>query len=184
MHHINFNIGKNILRIRKGRNLSLDKVAEMTGVSKAMLGQIERDESNPTVTTLWKIATGLRVSFSSLIKEETPSVTVVSADHTNLISEDEGNYRVHPLFPFDPKKQFEVFSIVLEPEHSHESEAHHTGVEEYIMVSEGALEVIIDHETYVVTKGSAIHFQADRPHIYRNSSKFPVTYIMIIHYPE
>ncbi|WP_027415158.1 helix-turn-helix domain-containing protein [Aneurinibacillus terranovensis] len=184
MHRINLNIGKNLNRIRKERNLSLDKVAEITGVSKAMLGQIERGESNPTVTTLWKIANGLHVSFSSLIEEEAPSITVISADNIAPILENDGKYRVYPFFPFEPKKQFEIFSIVLEPGCSHESEAHHAGVEEYIMVCEGTLEVLIEYETYVVKQDSAIHFQAGRPHIYRNSNTDTVKCFLVIHYPN
>ena len=56
----NFNIvfAKNLKRIREDRKLSLDKVADLTGVSKSMLGQIERGDSNPTITTVWKIANG------------------------------------------------------------------------------------------------------------------------------
>lgn len=48
-------IGKNLQEIRKSRGLSLDQVSEMSGVSKGMLGQIERGESNPTISVLWKI---------------------------------------------------------------------------------------------------------------------------------
>ena len=54
-----FNIGKHLKNIRQNRELSLDEAAEMTGVSKPMLGQVERGQSSPTITTLWKIATGL-----------------------------------------------------------------------------------------------------------------------------
>ncbi len=65
MENLTLVIGNKLKNIRNSRNLSLDDVAELTGVSKAMLGQIERGKSNPTVSTLWKISTGLRVSFSS-----------------------------------------------------------------------------------------------------------------------
>lgn len=182
MNKISLHIGKNISRIRKERDLSLDKVAELTGVSKAMLGQIERGESNPTVTTLWKIANGLRVSFSSLMKEEAVNVTVVSTENVQPVIDPEGRYLVYSLFPFTPQKQFEIFFVVLEPEHTQESEPHHPGVEEYIMVSEGTLEVMIDGDVYKIEKGHAIHFQADTPHAYRNSFTHPVTYFVMILY--
>ena len=61
-------IAANLKRIRKEKKLSLDNAAEMTGVSKSMLGQIERGESSPTVATLWKIATGLHISFTALLE--------------------------------------------------------------------------------------------------------------------
>ena len=67
MKNLNLIIGNKLKDIRNKRNLSLDEVAKLTGVSKAMLGQIERGQSNPTVSTLWKIATGLKVSFSLFI---------------------------------------------------------------------------------------------------------------------
>ncbi len=57
----NLNIGKQLKKIRQGRELSLDEAAVLTEVSKPMLGQIERGQSSPTITTLWKIATGLKV---------------------------------------------------------------------------------------------------------------------------
>ena len=64
-------------QLRQQRGWSLSRLAEATGVSKAMLGQIERNESSPTVATLWKIATGLNVPFSTFIsppQSSTPSV--------------------------------------------------------------------------------------------------------------
>ena len=54
--------------LRTGRAWSLDRAAQETGVSKAMLGQIERGESSPTIATLWKIASGFNTSLSSLIE--------------------------------------------------------------------------------------------------------------------
>ena len=61
-------IAKNFATLRKQRGLSLEKVSELTRVSKAMLSQIEKAKSNPSVSTLWKIANGLNVSFSTFMK--------------------------------------------------------------------------------------------------------------------
>lgn len=68
------NIGKHLKNIRQNRELSLDEAAEMTGVSKPMLGQIERGQSSPTITTLWKIATGLKVPLSSFCRRKRQSI--------------------------------------------------------------------------------------------------------------
>src|SRR6476659_6616138 len=65
------NIARTLKALRQERGWSLDKTAEETGVSKAMLGQIEREESSPTIATLWKIASGFNVSFSSFIEDTT-----------------------------------------------------------------------------------------------------------------
>ena len=58
-------VGRELKSIRQSRGLTLDELAEMTGVSKPMLGQIERGQSSPTINTLWKIATGLKAPLSS-----------------------------------------------------------------------------------------------------------------------
>ncbi len=65
MEPMNLRIGEKLKSIRMARALSLDDAAALTGVSKPMLGQIERGQSVPTVTTLWKIATGLKTPLSA-----------------------------------------------------------------------------------------------------------------------
>lgn len=68
------NIGKHLKNIRQNRELSLDEAAEMTSVSKPMLGQIERGQSSPTITTLWKIATGLKVLCHHFCRRKRKSI--------------------------------------------------------------------------------------------------------------
>lgn len=88
MKQIEDYISKNLQTIRKERGLSLDKTAKITEVSKAMLAQIERGDSVPTVTTLWKIANGLKVSFSSLISQQTNPIRVIKKQDRHLITEE------------------------------------------------------------------------------------------------
>ena len=79
MGQIEMNIASNLKKIRKSRNMSLDMMAEETGVSKSMLGQIERGESNPTVSTIGKIVEGIKIAFDDLlyIPEEPDRKSVV-----------------------------------------------------------------------------------------------------------
>ena len=67
--NLNNIIGENLKRLRTERNLSLSKLSEICGVSKVMLGQIERGESNPTINTIWKIANGFKLPYTVLIDE-------------------------------------------------------------------------------------------------------------------
>ena len=78
MEDISQVIAKNLKEIREQRRLSLDRVAELTGVSKSMLGQIERGESNPTIQTVWKMANGLKVSLTALIDATAPCLLYTS----------------------------------------------------------------------------------------------------------
>jgi len=179
-----FAIGKNLNSVRKKRRLSLDKVAELTSVSKAMLGQIERGESTPTVNVLWKIATGLKVSFTSLLAngEEDKETLLIHRSEINPIIEENGQMRIYPQFIFDSNRGFEAFIIELEPGCSHRSPPHDEGVEEYISLIEGVVEIVIGEDIYVLNKGDAIRYLANKEHIYRNISDQRTSFHHLIYY--
>lgn len=183
MDHIPIKVGKNLKSIRKSRDLSLDKLAELTGVSKAMLAQVERGDSNPTISLLWKIANGLRISVTTLIAEETPEVTLIRFADLEPITEDEGGYKAYPLFPFDAKTHFEVYTVTVDPGCSQQSEPHQEGVEEFVIVTHGALDLHIGDEVYAVEQGDAVRFNADQGHIYVNRTDRPAWLQVIIRYP-
>lgn len=177
-------IGRNLQEIRKSRGLSLDAVAELCGVSKGMLGQIERGESNPTISVLWKIVNGLRISFATLMEEPTSSVTVVRLEDTTPLIAEEGAYRAFPIFPFEQDKGFEVYSVIIEPGCSYTSEPHYEGVEEFIIVMEGTLSFELAGEQYKLEPNLAMRFSADQQHIYTNETDYPIRYFSLIHYPS
>lgn len=182
MHNINIAIGNNLNKCRKGKGLSLDKTAELTGVSKGMLGQIERGETNPSVSTLWKIANGLHVSFTALLEVEPVESVIIKKEDIRPLTEDDDKYKAFPVFPFDFNTRFETFLIDLEAGCIHQSEAHERGVEEYIHVSKGEFELGIAGGRYRLSEGDSIKFLADKAHEYRNPSNAPVTLYIIIHY--
>ena len=99
MNQLDKNIAVNLKRIRKSKNMSLDMLAEKTGVSKSMLGQIERGESNPTVATIAKIVDGIRVPFEELIYPKTDSVVIIDNDKLPVYKAQEGAYQVRSIFP-------------------------------------------------------------------------------------
>lgn len=183
MENIQKNIGDNLRTIRKNRGASLDQIAELTGVSKAMLGQIERGDSNPTVSTLWKIARGLQISFSSLIQEEDSNITVVKLESITPVTESNGDYRVYSIFPFDPRKKFEIFTVEVEPGCTHISEKHNEGLEEHITVMSGELELNIGEEHFVLSTGDSIRFLANKIHSYKNYGTELTSFQLVMHYP-
>lgn len=184
MEPIHKKVGRNLQAIRKSRGLSLDNVAELTGVSKAMLGQIERGDSNPTISVLWRIVSGLGISFTTLIEEAETDVTVVSPDEVEPFHEAEGAYRVYPLFSYNLRTKFESYMVIMDPGCDYRSEAHNDGVEEYIFVHEGELELWREDESYTIPAGSSVHFTANRPHRYRNSGKGTTKFYTIIFYAD
>lgn len=177
-------IGERLKEIRMNRNLTLDDTAKITNVSKPMLGQIERGQSIPTITTLWKIATGLKVPLSSFLEQQQSEYTVVDIAQEATFSEDGGRMRAYPLFSYDPIRNVEVFYIEFGIGCNHTSEKHNNGVEEYILVQTGTLQLVLNRREIIVQSKQAIRFKADIPHSYNNPFSEQCTVYNIIFYPQ
>ncbi|MDT8716846.1 helix-turn-helix domain-containing protein [Clostridium sp. 19966] len=184
MKDLSIIIGNRLKEIRSGRQLSLDETAKLTGVSKGMLNQIERGQSNPTVSTLWKIATGLKVSFSLFMDEQQEELKVITQNDIEPIIEEENKMKLYPIFPFDANRGFEILTIELEIGCKHISTPHNEGVEEYIIVTEGEMEVSIGNKKYGLKKGNSIKFMANIPHEYRNAGNERAVFQNIIFYTK
>lgn len=184
MEEIHLILAKNLKAYRERKKLSLEKVSEITGVSKTMIGQIERGESSPTITTIWKIANGLKISFTSLIHQSQPDTKVILKKEVQVLTEDNGKYRVYPYFPFQDESRFEVYSVEIEPGGFLSSDSHGEGTEEYITVFDGELRIQVNTIEYLIRNGDSIRFKADRPHAYQNTGETLTRLSMTIYYPE
>lgn len=184
MEDINAVLAENLRRMRENRRLSLDAVARLTGVSKSMLGQIERGEVNPTVSTMWKIAGGLKVNFTALFQREQERAEELDIGSITPLLEDEGRYRDYPLFTTGDGRPFEILYIEIDPGSGLEAEPHPEGTQEFITVHSGAVEVYVDGETHCAAHNRALRFTADRPHGYKNPSNDVCRMTMVIFYPE
>lgn len=168
MNQLDKNIAVNLKRIRKSKKMSLDMMAEKTGVSKSMLGQIERGESNPTVATIAKIVDGIRVPFEELIYPKTESVVIIDNEKLPVYKSQEGAYQVRSVFPYDRHRNFEVYETQIEPGEGCESFVRDDGSCEYIMVVQGVLTLETDEGTYEVASNHAIKLDASNCHGYYN----------------
>ncbi|WP_282092300.1 helix-turn-helix domain-containing protein [Epibacterium ulvae] len=156
-------ISENLRQIRADAGLSLSKAAEITDVSKAMLGQIERGESSPTIATLWKIAKGFQQPLTALLQDRLSNIVPQTVEFP-------GSIAVQIVFPFDPSLGAETFRISLLPGQSHQSSPHTHGVTEEVYVLEGPMEVLRDEEWVLLQQGQGLRFRADQPHGYRAGS--------------
>lgn len=181
---MNLKIGEKLKSIRNTRSLSLDDVASLTGVSKPMLGQIERGQSIPTVTTLWKIATGLKTPLSFFLEGQQAEYTVAEPNKSDMILGDSGRMRAYPLFCYDPVRSVETFYIEFDPGCRHSSDKHNDGVEEHIFVLRGTLRLVLGDKTVDVGERQAVRFRADMPHVYQNLSESGCEVYNTIFYPN
>jgi transcriptional regulator with XRE-family HTH domain len=162
-------IGKNIHQLRKKIDLSLDELAKMCGVSKAMLSQIEQGKVNPTIGILWKIARGLGVDFNSLLgsQENERLFTITKADSAPVIKNQHNFYSIKVITPPHMVDELELYWVKFEPHGSMISEAHFSFTEEIVTVIEGSVEVSAGEKSTVLEKGDSARYHADVKHSLR-----------------
>jgi len=177
-------IGENLKRLRSESGLSLDAVAKLSGVSKSMLGQIERGEVNPTMSTLWRISNGLKISFSILVTRAQDDAEIVTRAGVEPLVEDGGKVRNYPIFGFDAERGFEMYAVEIDPGGYLQADAHISGSQEFITLNTGRLAIRVAEEEHVLEAGDAIRFKADVPHSYHNPSAETTSISMVIHYPR
>lgn len=185
MDLINSIVAANLRALREERRLSLDGLAGVTGVSKSMLGMIERGEANPTIGTLWKIANGMKVPFTRFMARPDDAVERRRVgDIRPLLPGDGSGYRNYPLFPMDDSRPFEVYWIEVDPGGRLRAEPHPAGTQEIVAVFSGALGLRIGEREERLAAGEAIRFRADVGHEYSNPGKRVCRMSMVIAYPR
>lgn len=167
MDYLAHNIAVNLSRCRKAHGWSLDVTSEQTGVSKSMLAQIERGAANPSIGTLGKISSGLRISFDQLISPPPMDTILVDVEQTAPIKSEPGSYRVWNCFPYEDNQIIEIYRIDLAPGGVYHSGSHGERTREYISVTSGEISVSIEEKEYHVGESCCFRFESDRPHDYR-----------------
>jgi len=178
-------VGANLRRLRTRRGLSLERLAQISGVSRAMLGQIELGQSAPTINVLWKIARALEVTFSALISARTQSGALVlrSAESKILTSKDR-SFSSRALFPFDEPRRVEFYELRLSGGSVEDADSHPPGTSENLVVTAGTVEIDVAGDTHRLETGDSILFEADTPHAYRNVGKNEAVMYLVMTYAE
>lgn len=131
-------VAHNLLRLRGKRNLSLDALARISGVSRAMLAQIESGRSVPSIKVLCKIAQGLKVSVAAFLDDRAfAGVAVLPAQQSKRLVSADGAFTSRALFPFDVARQVEFYELRLRGLGQEDAEAHAPGTQENLVVAQG-----------------------------------------------
>lgn len=179
---INKVIGENLKRIRKEKKMSMARLSELSGISKGMLSQIENGETNPTINTIWKICSGLDIPYTALFEEEeAETVTIIKKDQVSLQNLDD-NASLYLYYGDTNQRTFELFQMEIKAGQEHKSVGHSLKSEEYIMVLEGNLKMVIDGKEYDLAADDAISFDANQEHTYINTGSDLLKFVLIIYY--
>lgn len=166
-------IGDNVKRQRLEQKMSLDNLAAASGVSKAMLSQIESSKVNPTVATMWKIAHALKVDFNLLLKGKGDKVRKFEInrheDLTTLDAEEEGVH-VNVLSLITMAEDLELYILTFQPGSVLKSSPHYPDTEEFLTVLDGKVKVTAGRNSTILNKGDVLIYQCDINHSIENLS--------------
>ena len=177
-------VAENLREQRKRRDMSLDQLAQLTGVSRAALSQIETRKTNPTIGVLWKIASGLGIAFSDLIGESRLSLSVLRRGESQLLRSLDRKFESRPLMPPAGVSQIEMYELTLAARARHASEPHGPGTKELVVVLTGTLRMTVGDRADDLEAGDSVVFDANIPHVYENPGSSEARYHDIIIYPN
>jgi len=176
-------VGPRVKALREAEGLSLRDLAERSGVSAPMLSQVERGETSPTLQVAARIASGLQLRLSQLLRlDEQGTVSIVRAQERRTGGA--GGHRYEILTPPLPGQRAEVSRHVLEPGAATggpgDPPMHEPGARETAVVERGALRLLIDGAVHVLAAGDCVTFDADLPHHFENDGKEEAVLLAIV----
>ena len=175
-------LGVRVRGLRRERRLTLEGLAERSGVSRAMISKLERGEKNPTLVVAAKVAEGLGVTLSQLVGvEEKREVVLVPRERRMVMHDPATGFERQLLSPSFGGRGVEfTLNIVPEGSASGECPPHRRGVEEYVAVEKGRLRAVIGDEEYLLEEGDALYFEADVSHRFDNIGDGECSYYLVI----
>lgn len=173
---------KNLKKIRNEKKLSLQELADLSGVSKSMLSKIEREEKNPTLQVASQIAEALSMTLSALLGEHDQKDVIIIRKEEKLVYRDElTGFERSLLSPSFPSKGIEfILNTIPIGKVSPIFPPHQKGVKEYIFLSKGKLQIILGEQIYELETGESIYFEADTKHQFKNIGDSECQYYLII----
>lgn len=178
-------VGTNLRRLRVHRGLSLDRLAKSSGVSRAMLSQVELGRSTPTINLLWRIARALEVPFSTLLTANEPrGPRVLRRVEAKILASHNGSFTSRALFPHDAPRRVEFYELRLAPRSAEHADPHPPGTTENLVVYAGDVEIEVAGERTLLRPGDSILFQADVAHAYLNPTDSESVMFLVMTYAD
>ncbi|KAB1074676.1 helix-turn-helix domain-containing protein [Methylobacterium planeticum] len=175
-------LGKTIQRLRKAYNLSLSELAEQSGVAKSIISQIERNETNPTLATIWRLSQALDVSIERVLAtgDEEPFIEKSSRADTPILVSEDGKVRLAIIGWIKTVEWLQWYEVSADPGGVLDSDPHQRGSVESLSVSEGVFEVDVAGVVQRARAGETLRYRCDRPHAVRCVSEGPARAIMVV----
>lgn len=175
-------LGKTIQRLRKAYNLSLGELSEQSGVAKSIISQIERNETNPTLSTVIRLSRALDTTVDEVLRGDSTSLFV---DHQTksgipILESQDGLCRLAIVGPLNLVDSFQWYDFHAKQKGVLESEPHPQGTVEHLYIVSGEIEVTAGVEVKNGKQGEAIRFRADIPHKIVNTGAGEAHVVMML----
>ena len=176
-------VGTRIRALREAMDLSLRDLAERSGVSAPMLSQVERGETSPTLSVAERIAGGLDLTLSQLLRLDERKHVVISRAGERR-SRSRRGHRTEELTPPLPGQRADVSVHLLDPGaatgRAGDPPLHEPGARETAVVLSGAVSLLIDDERHDLAEGDSVTFDADLPHHFANERAEPARFLAVV----
>lgn len=172
-------IGKRIRRARLDKKISLDMMANETGMSKERIKEIESGKKRPSVGTLLQISRTLHVDSAFLLKEGEEIIENRSKAYTKRTD----NYAYTALTEHSENKHLKAFKIVVEAQKKHDGVGFQHEGEEFVYVLRGNVEYTVGEHINKLKAGDSLHFNSGIKHDLRNTGKTDAHLIVVVYAP-
>jgi transcriptional regulator with XRE-family HTH domain len=178
-------IGARVKALREASSLSLRDLAERSGVSAPMLSQVERGETSPTLTVAARIASGLDLRLSQLLRlDEGGSVTIVRARERAGGGSSKRGHHFEVMTPAQPGQRSELSRHTLAPAGAtgapDDPPMHEPGSRETALVERGSVVLVCDGRPHELAEGDCVTFDADLPHHFENPTDAEASFLAVV----
>ena len=159
-------LGKTIQRLRKAYNMSLGDLSETSGVAKSIISQIERNETNPTLSTVYRLSRALDTTIDEVLRRDGQEVFLEhqTKSAVPILESQDGLCRLAIAGPLNLVEQVQWYDFQAKPEGVLESDPHPPGTVENLYMLKGEIEITAGDQTRRIKTGEALRFRGDLPH--------------------
>lgn len=172
------------LRNQRARvGLSLSEAAQRAGLGKSTLSTLESGSGNPSIETLWALASTYGVPLALLIEPPAPQVTVTRRDELPFLRSDDSPYEVALVSACPPGSRRDVYYAAVEPGGIKSSDAHPAGVVEHVLVTSGRAVIEVNGQRVELEEGDCLRYRGDVPHTFEALSP-GTTAVYVVEMPD
>ena len=181
---INENLGRRVKKLRGDRGWSLEELANVSGVSKSMLSEIEREKANPTLSVTYRIARAFGLNLQELIEtsESASTIQVIRSSERSQVYRSDKQCEIRTLSPLNLEKEIEFYQLTLKPKGELRSQPHYEGTREFLTVEQGTIRIESGKDQIELENNDSATYRADVPHAIVNmGGEQAVVFLVVIY---